>query len=306
VLRRSLFVFTFVLIGTAVLNASSLMCTQASGTSNVFTDSSCSPLFAASATLDWGSPVQGSILGMMGSNSGGLGDSSLASLGGEWPVEPDTILNAGVSGIGVQVSSNDALTRAQNTEWAWNGTNWTPSSFVNGTQQYFFGHFGAPSTPADPQFGDNLLGALSYDGSVNGSPQITLSFSEELGYVAFQISSAIVPSFAAQLVAFDSSNNQIGTYRIVSGGGGGACAGLAQNPPQPCNDAPLIQFYDPNFQIASVELIMLTDTTGVFIDSLEVTAAPEPYSFLYAVAGLALMFGVAKRKQLRRVIRKHA
>ena len=277
--------------------ASTVMCSSATGVSNVFTNQSCSPMFAASATLDWGSPISGSLTG---ANSGGLGPATNHPGGGPWPETVGTTLNAAVDGDAFTITSNDSLTRADNTEQAWNGTNWTNATFVNPANNYFAGHFGAPSTPtSQPPFGDNLLGAIAPPGGDNGPPIITLTFAEALSYVAFQVSSANNTNFTAQLLAFNSLGVQIGTYQIMDTGAGGFCAGLANNGPQPCNDAPLIQFYDPTDSIKSVELILTDDDSGVYIDTLMVAPIPEPVSSAMAMMGLLLVLWGAKRKQLK-------
>lgn len=263
---------------------------MASGTSTTFTNQSCSPVFTTPTdTLDWGTPVDGSIFGPAGSNTGGLGPASMPP----WPADPGSTLNAGVGGIGVQITSNDELTRADNTELAWNGTTWVPAFFTSAgaDNNYFFGHFNAPSSPSAPAaFGDDLLGALAYPGGQNAPPTITMTFSTALEWVGFQVSSANSSNFTAELLAFNSSG-QIGTYMINSTGGGGFCPGLSMSPPQPCADAPLIQFYDQNATITSVELVLLNDASGVYIDSLEV-AVPEPASFAYVAAAIFLLIAL--------------
>jgi PEP-CTERM motif len=252
-------------------------------------------MFAPVAFVDWGAPVVGSIVGPPGSNLGGLDPVSNQT----WPVAVGTTLNAASNQNTFTITSNDQFLRADNTEMAWDGSNWTPAMYVNSSNIYFGGHFGAPSAPsAQPQFGDNLLGAFEPAGTDNGPPEITLSFSQTLSYISFQVSSASNANFTAELLAFDMFGQQIGTYMIADTGGGGNCAGLAATPPQPCNDAALIQFYDPGDKIASVELIMLDDPTGVLIDELGVASIPEPGSWTLFALGLALILW-AKRKQIK-------
>lgn len=256
-------------------------------------------MFSASAMLDWGSAVTGSMTGPMGSNMGGLGAATRSSAAGVWPDPAGTTLNAAVDGDAFTVVSDDQLIRADNTALAWNGSAWLPAVFVNSTNTYVAGHFNAPTTPtSQPQFGDNLLGALAPSGSDNGPPTITLKFATALSYVAFQVSSASNSNFTAQLLAFNAAGVQIGTYQVTDTGAGGLCSGLSNVPPQPCNDAPLIQFYDPTVSIASVELIMTNDSSGVYIDDLMATPIPEPVSSGLVALGLLLMFWAAKHKQL--------
>lgn len=57
---RTLFALAAAFCGTVFLHASSVVCTQATGASNVFTDQSCSPLFTPISLLDWGSNGGGS------------------------------------------------------------------------------------------------------------------------------------------------------------------------------------------------------------------------------------------------------
>jgi hypothetical protein len=58
----------------------------------------------------------------------------------------------------------------------------------------------------------------------------------------------------------------------------------------------VIQFYDPAVRIASIELIMTNDSSGVYIDDLMVTAVPEPVSSALAGLGLLLTLWAAKHK----------
>jgi hypothetical protein len=253
-------------------------------------------LFAPVQLVDWGAPVSvgGSVTGPVGSNLGSLGQS------GSWPVSVGTVLDAASNQNYFQISSNDQLTRADNTEMAWNGTNWAPAPFVDGTNIYFGGNFGAPSTPsATLPYGDNLLGALAPSGASNGNPQITFTFSETLSYIQFQVSSAVSSDFVAQLLVFDSLNNQLGTFQVTDTGDGGSCPGLAMRPPQPCNSAPLIWFNDPNDSIAKVELILFNDPSGVYIDQLGLASIPEPGSWTLTAAGLIAAAYVWKRRQAR-------
>lgn len=145
-----------------------------------------------------------------------------------------------------------------------------------------------------PPFGDNLLGAIAPPGGSGGAPEITLTFTEALSYIAFQVSSATNSNFTAQLLAFNSLGQQIGTFQVMDTGAGGTCAGLTHNGPEPCNDAPLIQFYDPTVSITKVELIMTDDLSGVYIDELEATTAPEPGTIGMMLLGLAAGYRALK------------
>jgi hypothetical protein len=293
VFRRSHYYLAAFICGIAFrAEASSVICSSATGTSNVFTNQSCSQMFTPSSMLDWGSPVNGSITG---TNLGGLGSASTSN----YPMPVGSTLNAAVDGDTFTISSDDQLERADNTAQAWNGTTWLPASFVQ-SNNYFAGHFGAPTTPtSQPQFGDNLLGALAPSSGNNGPPTITLTFAQTLSYIAFQVSSAENPNFTAKLLAFNSLGQQIGTYQVQDTGGGGNCAGLSNlNDPTPCNDAALIQFYDPTNSIKSVELVMVNDFSGVYIDELQVAPVPEPVTFGFAGICLLCVIWVAQRKRV--------
>lgn len=274
--------------------ASSLTCSSATGSSHVFTATTCVPLFSPTATLDWGSPAEGSITGAPGSNLGGLGPATLSEPAG-------TTLDAEVGGDPFTIVSNEQLKRVDNTALAWNGTNWAPANFVYPTYNFFAGNFGAPDTPtSQPPTGDNLLGALATSGSAE--PMITLSFSLPLEYVGFEIGSANNINFTAQLLAFNAGGQQIGTYQIVDTGTGGACAGLADNPPIPCSDAPLIQFYDPAGTIASIEAVVTDDVSGLYIDTMQTATAPgapEPGTLILTGLGCVAVVYLRHRRNVR-------
>jgi hypothetical protein len=104
-------------------------------------------------------------------------------------------------------------------------------------------------------------------------------------------------------LAFNSLGQQIGVYQVQDTGSGGNCAGLSTfGAPAPCNDAALIQFYDPTNSIKSVELVM-DDFSGVYIDELQVASvapAPEPASIGVAGISLLCVIWIAQRKRLTR------
>jgi hypothetical protein len=79
--------------------------------------------------------------------------------------------------------------------------------------------------------------------------------------------------------------------------------------PQPCNDAPYVQFNDPENNIATVELIM-NDTAGALLDTLDTldvagvappNPIPEPFSAALFAIGILLVLVAAKRGHLRRL-----
>jgi hypothetical protein len=259
------FTFFFCCSVLPVRASGSAVCSVAQGASNVFTTQSCSPLFTPTATLDWGAAIQGS---MTGTNLGGLGPASNST----WPQAIGTTVNAAVGGVRFTVTSNDLLTRVDNADLAWSSTfnAWVPASFAYPGARYFSGFFGGATTSTSvPATGDNLLGAVAPSGASHGSPTITLTFALPFSYVAFHISSKTNSNFTAQLLAFNGAV-QLGTFQVQATGLGGNCAGTTQSPPQPCNSAPLIQFYAPAGTITTVQVVLVDDTTGMYIDSLEI------------------------------------
>jgi len=217
-------------------------------------------------------------------------------------------LSSSIDGDNFAVTSNADFEGLDNTALAWNGTQWVPAFLVttNGT---FAGHFNSETTPPGPPpegvLGDNLLGAMAAPGTTNPDTTVTLTFAQTLSFVEFQVSSlqGTNSNFTAELIAYDSGGHILGTYQVVDTGGGGQCAGLANTAgPQPCNDAPYVQFYDPEDNIASVELVM-NDTAGALLDTLSVaggTAVPEPSSAALYSFGILFVFLAAKRGHLRR------
>ena len=215
----------------------------------VLTPVSCAPTFTPTALLDWGTPINGTLAG---TNSGGLGPASRST----WPLAANTTINASIGESSFPASaSNDLLERSDNTEQARSNSSdrWLPATFVDPDNFYFAGNFNAPTTPtSQPPFGDNLLGAIAPTSGAQGEPTITLSFSSPLSGIAFQVSSAANSNFTADLIALDPSGNQLGTYQVADIGDGGMCAGLAATPPQPCADAPLIQYSSASIDISSM------------------------------------------------------
>jgi hypothetical protein len=229
-------------------------------------------------------------------------------------------LTASANGNDFTLTSNDQFEGVDNTALAWNGAIWAPAGFVT-TDSTFAGHFNSSTTPSgpfpEPTFGDNLLGVLTPNGDSTGNPQLTLSFAQTINYIQFQVTARTGiqgtdpitgenTNFTATLVAYDSSGNVIGTYQVADQGTGGTCAGLSNGSgPQPCNDAPFVQFYDPLDRIKSVQLSM-DDPTGLFIDTLRVGgiprppplvegSVPEPSSFVMFGVGMLALLWAAKR-----------
>jgi hypothetical protein len=121
-----------------------------------------------------------------------------------------------------------------------------------------------------------------------------------LSYIAFQVSSATNSNFTAQLLAFNSLGQQIGTFQVIDTGAGGGCAGLSNVAgPLPCDDAPLIQFYDATTSITKVELIITDDLSGFYIDTFEADVVPEPGTVGMMLFGLAVGYCARKSSSAR-------
>jgi hypothetical protein len=219
-------------------------------------------------------------------------------------------LTASIDGDSVAVTSNSDFEGLDNTALAWNGSSWVPAFLVSPAAT-FAGHFNSETTTTGPPpegvLGDNLLGAVAAPGTTNANTTVTLTFAQTLGFVEFQVSSlqGTDSNFVAELIAYDSHGNILGTYQVADTAGGGQCAGLGNGAgPQPCNDAPFVQFYDPEDNIASVELIM-NDPTGALIDTLDIggppTTIPEPSSAALFGIGIMFVLFAAKRSRLNRL-----
>jgi len=226
-------------------------------------------------------------------------------------------INGSIDGDNFTITSNDKLEGADNTALAWNGSSWVPAGFVTSATT-FAGHFNSETTPTgpppEPTLGDNLLGLIAPSGNSPGNAQVTFAFTQALNYVEFQVTARTGiqgtdptagenTNFTATLIAFDALGNVLGTYQVVDQGTGGTCAGLGNSSgPQPCNDAPFVQFYDPQDRIKSVELIM-NDPTGAFIDTLQVAPIPEPSSFGMLGVGMLALLWAAKRGKFTQLVR---
>lgn len=299
-----------VLFGGCVgmLRANTVLCTVSAG-SGPLGNTPCGQTFVSTDVLNWGAPV----------SSGGLGEAinpAASDLGSSV-----NVTSAG--GVQIGVTTNLTLERADDTEYAWDGSAWVSPTAANGFPNIntFTGQFNAPSfdtttAPYGPnnypyQFGDNLLGAVA--GQVAGpgpgpligpggpfgpsQAELTFSFNQLLYGVAFELSSATNQNFIATLNAYDSSGDLLGQYQVDTNGtgAGGNCASLGNIPPVPCNDAPVIQFYDADGHIASVVLVV-NDSSGLFVDGLSLNvSAPEPETAPLIGGGLIVLALLAKR-----------
>jgi len=201
-------------------------------------------------------------------------------------------------GVNITLSSVGLLQRAQNTVFAWDGSEWTLPDFVaNDNVNTFEGHFGAPSSPTStPALGDALVGVV-------GPSSLTINFSAPVLSAGFDISSKTLANFTATLQAFDSNNNLLGTYTIVANGLGGLCAGLGNLTPNPtpCNNAPFIGFLGQNAAQISSLVVSTNDTNGLFLDSLYVQdsqAVPEPSVIFLMGSGLCVI-GLFRRRNIQ-------
>jgi len=295
VFRRIQFVWMFLCFGSYTwIYAGSITCSSAVGSSSLV-GTACGSLFTPNDFLDWGAPHAAS--GYSGFGEAVNPAAATPPYGGS-----ATTMN----GVGVQVSSPNGMDigRVDNTIYAWNGSFWTLPDLVAGQPIYTFGgHFDAPPTSSSP-FGDHLLGVFNSTGSTS-EMLLNLTPNSHVGGVAFRVSSTYNSDFTALLEAYDATNNLLGRYQVAAQGLGGSCAGLSApdhgNDPVPCNDAPLIQFFDPSGQIASVKL-SVDDPHGAVIDRLglfEIQTVPEPGTELGAGIALGVILIFGRKRYLR-------
>jgi hypothetical protein len=297
-----------VLLAACVLSvnvwAASLSCTLTIGSS---VSSGCyqQSQFSSDPTVNWLT---------------GLGEATQGLHSGPW-----TTSNQAVN---VTLTSTGLLQRSDNTEFAWNGSQWTLPSLITPGISTFAGHFAAPNQPcaagpptcsyATPdvgltggQFGDDLVGVL-------GAAPLTITFATPVTSAGFLVSARTLLDFSATLQAYDAQNNLIGTYQIVAGGLGGTCAGLstfASNVPQPCTatliggvagttnpfyaPAPFIGFVAPsNVQISRL-VLQTDDSTGLFLDQMYAFSVPEPSGVLLVSGGFGMLFWLLRRRAMR-------
>jgi hypothetical protein len=260
-------------------------------------------LASPSASLNWGSVISASSGALSGASAltGVVGGDTVTVTSEQMNPSNDTPILVNSAPV-----AYDNLEGAYNAGDVWSSTfnAWEPAFVVAPGTTTFAGNFNSvtnPSTPTPP-YGDNLLGVLAPGGPSPGDAEVNLSFAQTLSFVEFQVTAESDPNFTATLVAYDSFGNVLGTYTANDVGTGGTCASLDQPDPQVCSPAaPYVQFYDPQDNIASVELT-INDTTGAYIDTLETAsvsvAIPEPSSLtMFSIAGLALLWA-AKRGKL--------
>lgn len=278
-MKRTFVLITIVILFAIAAEASSLSCSLYGTDGNTVISSACvtqSQIFTNNP-VDW---------------LAALGPASNNPSAGPWQTSNN--------GVNITLSSVGLLQRAQNTAFAWDGSEWTLPDFVaNANVNTFQGHFGAPSSPqSTPAFGDALVGVV-------GPSSLTINFSAPILSAGFMISSKTLANFTATLQAYDTSNNLLGTYSIVANGLGGLCAGLGNlqtGNPQPCNDAPFLGFLGKNPQAQIGSLVVSTnDTNGMFLDTLFVQdsqAVPEPSVIFLMGSGLCVI-GLFRRRNIQ-------
>jgi hypothetical protein len=307
-LWRRLYLIPALLAGTLVpARAASISCTLQTGNPTAngpITAQGCDQALASpTASLNWGSVIGAS----SGPENGTAGLTGI--VGGDTVTVTSEAMN---SSNDTPVMVNNAPVAYDNLQGAYNAGDvwssvynaWEPAFVVAPGTTTFAGYFNSVTnsgTPTPP-YGDNLLGILAPGGPSPGDAEVNLAFAQTLSFVEFQVTAESDPNFVATLVAYDAFGNILGTYTVNDTGTGGTCATLDQPNPQVCSPAaPFVQFYDPQDNIASVELT-INDTTGAYIDSLETASSsassvPEPSSFvMFGIAALALVWAAKRGK----------
>lgn len=263
-------------------------------------------LASPSASLNWGSVIGASSGPQSGASAltGFIGGNTVTVTSEQMNSSNDTPIMDGSDPV-----AYDNLQGAYNAGDVWSSVYnaWEPAFVVAPGTTTFAGSFNSvtSSTTSAPPYGDNLLGILAPGGPSPGNAEVNLTFAQTLSFVEFQVTAESDTNFTATLVAYDSFGNILGTYTVNDAGTGGTCATLDQPNPQVCSTAaPFVQFYDPQDNIASVELT-INDTTGAYIDTLETASSsvPEPSSFvMFGIAALALVWA-AKRGNIIQLVR---
>jgi hypothetical protein len=256
-------------------------------------------------SLNWGASV----------NSSGKGQSGLG------PPTPGNSFSITGSGQEVRSAHNDSIeveegsgytgtsntvTRAVDLVYEYSGAlhGWQPPGF-DGNPNYatFGGHFNSASTPTGTS--DQILEAF-------GGP-LELVFLNEPAYgIWFDISalgSLANTLFDVKITAYGSNSVLLGTYTVAetAGGTGGICTGLSDKPPQPCDNAPEVGFYDPEGRIRSIYISVfnpgnLNAPVPFGIDKLELAEIPEPAAPWMIGAGLAAIAFYGRKRRVRRIV----
>jgi hypothetical protein len=153
-------------------------------------------------------------------------------------------------------------------------------------------------------YGEALLGSYNAGSFVIGSATVMSSF-------GFRISSITTPNFDVTINLFGSEDGT-GSYEqltLSNLSGGGNCAGLSTltpavtGAPTPCNTAPFI-VVNTTSAVHSFSL-QTSDSTGFYIDALDLSADPNPEPATIALTGGALMmlaYGIRRKRAA--VVRK--
>jgi len=258
-------------------------------------------------SLDWGAPT--AVSGQSGLGAAIAGNSFPLSTSSAVAIRTATVNN---DQIAIQLapgysSPPGSVTRTDDFYWQWNGIRWVRGSSLTPAMEGFPGHFDSASatslSTASPTNNAQLLESSS------GAP-LELTFLGEPAYgVWFQIASlsGVNSLFTAEVQAFNSSGNSIGSYQLAesgSYGSGGLCQSVAANHPMPCNDAPYVGFYDPQGRISSIYISVfnpgsLSPPIGFAIDSVLVDTVPEPAMLLMIGSGLAAIALYGRKRRAR-------
>jgi hypothetical protein len=202
-----------------------------------------------------------------------------------------------------------------NTEQVWTGTQWTYYTLVNDAKntavQMGFDTVSTTNKTAY-SYGETLL---TDPGSYGW---ITITFSEPVEGIGFDIASLNNANFVATVDAFNAAGTQLGTYVLNTNGqgGGGQCYAMVHGGPGAnclsTTPAPFVGIDDLMLntrQAISSIRVETNDNAGFAVDTLQllssgnrelpaVPEAPEPAGFALATCGIVLL--VCKGRRLRK------
>jgi hypothetical protein len=204
--------------------------------------------------------------------------------------------------------SGSSLIRADDYALVHTGMGWASIPCCAVPHAFTGGFDSAPDTNypgyTPGSFGEGLLGSYNAGSFVIGSTLALSSF-------GFRIASITDQNFTVTIDLFGSTNGtgsyqQLTVSSALGGGaisGGGNCAGLStlgsNGNPTPCNNAPFIYVSTAGSTVGWVHSfsIQTSDTSGFYIDALDLLEAPEPTTMLVTGGSLLMLALLIRRKR---------